>query len=62
MRVRYTGPSVAVDLLGPDETMLRVERGHSIEVLDTFGKTLTKQEAWAVVDEKPSGKTTKGDE
>lgn len=51
MRVTYTGPSVGVDLLGPDGQMVRVRRGQAIEVPDDYGAALVLQAEWSGGDE-----------
>ena len=63
MKVRYTGPVVGVDLLGPDSRTLQVQRGESIDVPDDYGKRLIEQDVWAEVKERPASKSDKkGDE
>jgi ERCC4-type nuclease len=43
MKITYPGPSVGVDLLGPDDRMIRVMRGKSIEVPDEYGQQMLLQ-------------------
>jgi hypothetical protein len=59
LKVTYNGPSVAVDLLGPDNRTLQVKRGESIEVPDDYGKQLIEQDIWAEVKERPAPKNDK---
>lgn len=49
MKIRYPGPSVAVDLLGPDSDTLRVERGEAIDVPDDYAAQMVRQ-GWQVDD------------
>lgn len=49
MKIRYPGPSVAVDLLGPDGNTLRVARGEVIDVPDDYAAQLLVQ-GWPAVD------------
>lgn len=58
MKITYPGPSVGVDLLGPNNETIRVKRGETIEVPDKYGKQLVAQ-GWHEVKQKPA---KKGDE
>lgn len=60
MRVRYPGPSAAVDLPGPDGTPLRVKRNHSVDVPDEMGASLVEQ-GWSQVRTRPPKKTESED-
>lgn len=51
MRVRYAGPSVGVDLLGPNGETIRVARGESIDVPDDYGAALVMQADWSSGDD-----------
>lgn len=51
MRVTYTGPSVAVDLLGPNDETIRVDRGGVIDLPDEFAVALIQQASWEQVPE-----------
>ena len=62
MKVKYTGPVVGVDLLGPDYRTLQVKRGESVDVPDDYGKQLIEQDVWAEVKERPAKDDRKGDE